>query len=75
MTGWRARSLFEWLVDGGIWVQAGGTCVHEVGGVVGGHGSHVAALSCVGDAGHDSHHLSYFLLQVLDLLVLLRDLT
>lgn len=80
--GWRReskgeveRSLFEGLVDGGVGVQAGGAGVHEFGGVVRGHGGHAAGVPCVGDAGHDGHHLGYLLLQVFDLLVLLQDLT
>lgn len=38
------RSLFEWLVYGGVGVQAGGIGVHELGGVMGGHGVHAAVV-------------------------------
>lgn len=81
MGGWKeARgetklSLFEWLVNRGVGVEAGGIGVHELGGVVGGHGGHAAGVGCVGDARHDSHHFGYLLLQIFDLLVLLQDLT
>ena len=68
------RSLFEGLVDRGVGVQAGGAGVHELGGVVRGHRGH-ACVPTVGDAGHDCHHLGYLLLQILDLLVFLQDLT
>ena len=76
--GWRGdtkRSLFHWLVNRGVGVEAGRIGVHELGGVVGGHRGHAAGVGCVGDAGHDGHHFSYLLLQVFNLLVLLQDLT
>lgn len=69
------RSLFKWLVNRSVGIQAGGIGVHELGGVVGGDRGHAAGVGCVGDAGHNSHHFGYFLLQVFDLLVLLQDLT
>ena len=79
MNGGRERggqsSLFEGLVDGGVGVQAGGTGVHELGGVVRRHGAHAVGLAGVGDAGHDGHHLRNLLLQLLDLLLLLHNLT
>lgn len=71
----RKRSLFEGLVDRGVRIQAGGIGVHELGGVVGGHRGHAAGVGCVGDAGHDGHHLGYLLLQVFYFLVFLQDLT
>lgn len=55
-------SFFKWLVNGGVGVQAGGVGVHELGGVMGCHGGHAAGVSCVGDAGHDSHNFGYLLL-------------
>lgn len=39
------RSLFEWLVNGGVGVQAGGIGVHELGGVMRCHGRHAAGVS------------------------------
>lgn len=69
------RSLLEWLVNGGVGVQAGGVGVHELRGVMWRHGCHAAGVRCVRDAGHDGHDLGYLLLQVLYLLVFLQDLT
>lgn len=77
MAGWRGSqsSLFEGLVDGSIGVQAGGTGVHELGGVVGRHRAHAVGLAAVREAGHDGHHLRNLLFQLLDLLLLLHNLT
>lgn len=56
------RSLFKWLVNGGVGIEAGGVGVHELGGVMWGHGGHAAGVCCVRDAGHDGHDLGYLLL-------------
>lgn len=56
------RSLFEWLVNRGVGVEARGVGVHKLGGVMWGHRSHAAGVCCVRDAGHDGHDLGYLLL-------------
>lgn len=69
------RSLFKRLVDGRIGVQTGRTRVHKLWGVVRWNRRHAVGVRRICNAGHDGHDLGYLLLQLLDFLILLQDMT